>query len=56
MYKIVVVTNKPGWYPLGTVTQTVMHCNAVSFNFHESVRSDPETSRESLVRSIIFSY
>lgn len=53
MYKIVVVLNKQGWYPLGSATQR-MGCDAVHFSF--GIGSNSESARESLVRSIVFTY
>lgn len=53
VYKIVVVLNKQGWYPLGAATQR-MGCDAVHFTF--GVGNNSESARESVVRSVVFTY
>jgi hypothetical protein len=53
MYKVCVVFNKVGWYPMCTCFPTVT-CDNVCFTF--GVGSQSESVRDGLIRSIIFTY
>ncbi|XP_026325114.1 uncharacterized protein LOC113234075 isoform X2 [Hyposmocoma kahamanoa] len=53
VYKVGIVFNKMGWYPLGTCAQQVA-AESVFFNFGIGQSSD--SVRDGLIRSIIFSY
>ncbi|XP_072936766.1 uncharacterized protein [Epargyreus clarus] len=53
VYKVGVVFNKPGWYPMGTCAQQVA-AESVFFNFGVGQSSD--SVRDGLIRSIIFTY
>lgn len=52
-YRVGVVFNKAGWYPLGVCSQNVS-CDTVFFTF--GVGNNAHTVRESLIRSIVFTY
>lgn len=52
LYKVGVVLNKMGWYPIGSY-QPYSTCNGVVFTFGQGICGD--TSRDGLIRSIIFS-
>ncbi|NP_001153390.1 BTB (POZ) domain containing 2-like isoform X1 [Nasonia vitripennis] len=54
MYKVGVVFNKPGWYPIGNCTQRV-NCENVSFTFNVGVNG-VDYLRDGLIRSIVFTY
>ncbi|XP_049871184.1 uncharacterized protein LOC126370386 [Pectinophora gossypiella] len=53
VYKVGIVFNKVGWYPLGTCAQQVS-AESVFFNFGIGQSSD--SVRDGLIRSIIFTY
>lgn len=53
VYRVGVVLNKGGWYPMGTCTQR-MPCDSVFFTFCVGQPSD--SIREGLIRSIVFTY
>ncbi|XP_067002470.1 BTB/POZ domain-containing protein 6-B [Anabrus simplex] len=53
MYRVGVVLNKGGWYPMGTCIQR-MTCDAVVFTFRVGARCD--SVRDGLIRSIVFTY
>ncbi|XP_045511046.1 uncharacterized protein LOC123705968 isoform X1 [Colias croceus] len=53
VYKVGIVFNKVGWYPMGTCTQQVA-AESVFFNFGIGQSSD--SVRDGLIRSIIFTY
>ncbi|KAM3962697.1 uncharacterized protein ACR2FA_003081 [Aphomia sociella] len=53
VYKVGVVFNKAGWYPMGTCAQQV-ESDSVFFNFGIGQSSD--SVRDALIRSIIFTY
>jgi PHR domain len=53
MYKVCVVFNKVGWYPMCEGYPTV-NCENVCFTF--GVGSQSESNRDGLIRSIIFTY
>ncbi|XP_022820532.1 uncharacterized protein LOC111352304 [Spodoptera litura] len=53
VYKVGIVFNKVGWYPMGTCAQQVA-AESVFFNFGIGQSSD--SVRDGLIRSIIFTY
>lgn len=53
VYKVGIVFNKMGWYPMGTCAQQVA-AESVFFNFGIGQSSD--SVRDGLIRSIIFTY
>ncbi|XP_063242685.1 BTB/POZ domain-containing protein 6-B [Bacillus rossius redtenbacheri] len=53
VYRVGVVLNKMGWYPMGVCSQS-MTCDSVIFNFCVGQPSD--YSRDGLIRSIVFTY
>lgn len=53
IYKIGVVFNKLGWYPMALCTPTVT-CNNVCFSFGEG--SHNESVRDGLIRAIVFKF
>ncbi|XP_058802674.1 uncharacterized protein LOC131670783 [Phymastichus coffea] len=53
LYKIGVVFNKEGWYPLASCSQNKI-CDSVSFCF--GAGNPVDTQRDGLIRSIIFTY
>lgn len=53
MYKIGVVFNKVGWYPMCTCVPSVT-CDNVTFNYN--VGSTSESIRDGLIRAIVFTY
>lgn len=53
VYKVGIVFNKVGWYPMGTCAQQVA-AESVFFNFCIGQSSD--SVRDGLIRSIIFTY
>ncbi|XP_041988028.1 uncharacterized protein LOC121739601 [Aricia agestis] len=53
VYKVGIVFNKVGWYPMGTAAQQVL-ADAVHFNF--GVGQSADSVRDGLIRSIIFTY
>ncbi|KAL6267349.1 BTB/POZ domain-containing protein 6-like [Pogonomyrmex barbatus] len=53
VYRVGVVFNKAGWYPIGVCSQN-MSCDSVFFSF--SVGNAAHTIRDGLIRSIVFTY
>ncbi|XP_012266669.2 uncharacterized protein LOC105692200 [Athalia rosae] len=53
VYRVGVVFNKVGWYPMGACTQR-MACDSVFFSF--GVGNSADSVRDGLIRSIIFTY
>lgn len=53
VYKVGIVFNKVGWYPMGTCAQQVA-AESVVFNFGIGHSSD--SVRDGLIRSIIFTF
>ncbi|KDR23977.1 BTB/POZ domain-containing protein 6-B-like isoform X2 [Zootermopsis nevadensis] len=53
VYRVGVVLNKVGWYPMGSCTQRMM-CDTVFFTF--SVGQPSDSVRDGLIRAIVFSY
>ncbi|CAG9567556.1 unnamed protein product [Danaus chrysippus] len=53
VYKVAIVFNKVGWYPIGLCAQQVT-AEGVSFNF--GIGHNCDTIRDGLIRSIIFTY
>lgn len=53
MYRVGVVFNKIGWYPISTCLPTTM-CGNVNFTF--GVGSHSESLRDGLIRSIVFTH
>lgn len=53
VYRVGVVLNKVGWYPMGSCTQRMM-CDAVFFTFCVGQPSD--SVRDGLIRAIVFAY
>ncbi|XP_046412978.1 uncharacterized protein LOC124176140 isoform X1 [Neodiprion fabricii] len=53
VYRVGVVFNKVGWYPMGACTQR-MACDSVFFSF--GVGNSSDSVRDGLIRSIIFTY
>ena len=53
VYRVGVVLNKVGWYPMGSCTQRIM-CDTVFFTF--CVGQPNDSVRDGLVRSIVFTY
>ncbi|XP_011153908.1 uncharacterized protein LOC105191868 [Harpegnathos saltator] len=53
VYRVGVVFNKVGWYPVAICTQN-MACDSVFFSF--GVGNSAHTIREGLIRSIVFTY
>ncbi|KAL0113023.1 hypothetical protein PUN28_012334 [Cardiocondyla obscurior] len=53
IYRVGVVFNKAGWYPVGVCSQN-MSCDNVFFSF--GVGNDAHTIRDGLIRSIVFTY
>lgn len=53
VYRVGVVFNKVGWYPVGVCTQR-MACDSVFFSF--GVGDCTDSIRDGLIRSIVFSY
>ncbi|XP_076271238.1 BTB/POZ domain-containing protein 1 isoform X3 [Rhynchophorus ferrugineus] len=54
VYKVGVVLNKIGWYPIGTYPN-VSSCNGVTFSFSQGQGGEGGGVRDGLIRSIIFS-
>lgn len=52
-YRVGVVFNKAGWYPLGVCAQNAS-CDSVYFSF--GVGDSTVTVRDGLIRSIVFTY
>lgn len=56
VYRVGVVFNKAGWYPLGVCAQNA-RCNSVYFSFGNGDGDAAHHSgRDGLIRSIIFTY
>ncbi|KOC67580.1 BTB/POZ domain-containing protein 6-A [Habropoda laboriosa] len=53
VYRVGVVFNKLGWYPMGVCTENVL-CNSVFFTF--GVGNSSDDVRNGLIRSIVFTY
>ncbi|XP_023247125.1 BTB/POZ domain-containing protein 6-like isoform X2 [Copidosoma floridanum] len=53
LYKIGVVFNRDGWYPLANCSQSII-CDSVLFRFGTGNSND--TNRDGLIRSIVFTY
>ncbi|XP_011308140.1 uncharacterized protein [Fopius arisanus] len=53
VYRVGVVFNKPGWYPMGECVQR-MTCDSVLFSF--GVGNNANCVRDGLIRSIVFTY
>ncbi|XP_057329069.1 BTB/POZ domain-containing protein 6-B-like isoform X2 [Microplitis mediator] len=53
IYRVGVVFNKPGWYPIGDCVQR-MTCDTVFFSF--GVGNSTDSVRDGLIRSIVFTY
>lgn len=53
VYRVGVVFNTLGWYPIGLCTQD-MTCDSVSFSF--GVGNSADNVRDGLIRSIVFTY
>ncbi|XP_023721744.1 BTB/POZ domain-containing protein 6-B isoform X2 [Cryptotermes secundus] len=53
VYRVGVVLNKVGWYPMGSCTQRMM-CDTVFFTFCVGQPSD--SVRDGLIRAIVFAY
>ena len=53
VYRVGVVFNKVGWYPMGVCTQS-MACDSVFFSF--GVGNSADSVRDGLIRSIVFTY
>lgn len=53
VYRVGVVLNKVGWYPMGSCTQRMM-CDVVFFTFCVGQPSD--SVRDGLIRAIVFAY
>ncbi|KAJ8687183.1 hypothetical protein QAD02_022977 [Eretmocerus hayati] len=54
VYKVGVVFNEPGWYPIGNCIQRV-NCENVTFSFNVGVNG-VDYLRDGLIRSIVFTY
>lgn len=52
MYKVGVVFNNPGWYPIGNCSNQVT-CENVTFTFNMGVNG-VDYLRDGLIRSIVF--
>ncbi|XP_076178547.1 BTB/POZ domain-containing protein 1 isoform X2 [Ptiloglossa arizonensis] len=53
VYRVGVVFNKVGWYPVGVCTQN-MACDSVFFSF--GIGNSADSVRDGLIRSIVFKY
>lgn len=53
VYRVGVVFNKAGWYPVGVCAQN-MSCDSVFFSF--GVGNSAHAIRDGLIRSIVFTY
>lgn len=53
VYRVGVVFNKAGWYPIGVCAQN-MTCDSVFFSF--GVGNSTHAVRDALIRSIVFTY
>ncbi|KAK2587209.1 hypothetical protein KPH14_002952 [Odynerus spinipes] len=53
IYRVGVVFNKVGWYPMGLCTQH-MSCDSVFFSF--GIGNTDHTVKDGLIRSIVFTY